>query len=424
MALLALLGLFFPMLSPAQPAPAPAPAPVTEYRLPPDKLKQAEGLDRIRKLLYAGRTLYGVGVLVLLLQLRVSARFRDWAEAASGRRCGQAVVFVPLLLVTLGVLKLPLGVYGHHLQMAYGFSVQGWPSWLWDWTKAQFLNILLLTALAMGLYAILRRWPERWWLYAWAGALPVILLLVFLHPLVIDPMFNKFDPLETRQPALVEQIEKVIHRGGLDIPRARMFEMRASEKVTTYNAYVTGVGASKRVVVWDNTARDLTPAQTLFIFGHEQGHYVLHHIWQGLGLGALGLLVGLYLAHRASGWMLARWGARWGLRGLDDWASLPALLLLAGVLQLVGEPLGAGFSRHLEHQADIYGLEVIHGLVPDSSQAAAQSFQRLGEKGLSVPAPDPLFVFWTYTHPPIADRVRFALEYQPWREGRETRYVK
>ena len=93
-------------------------------------------------------------------------------------------------------------------------------------------------------------------------------------------------------------------------------------------------------------------------------------------------------------------------------------------MQFLTEPASAGFSRFLEHQADIYALEVMHGLVPDSSQAAAQAFQRLGEKGLAVPAPAPLFVFWTYSHPPIAERVQFALSYQPWREGRPPRYVR
>ena len=406
-----------------QQPPTTAESPITEYRLPPDKLKQAERLDRIRKTLYVAQTVCGLASLLLLLQLRLGARFRNWAEAASRYRLVQVAVFAPLLLLTIGVLNLPLGAYRHHLQMAYGLSVQGWASWLCDWTKGQLLSALGLTPLAWGLYAILRRWPGRWWFCAWLGALPVVVLLVFLHPLVVDPMFNKFDALEARQPKLVEQIEKIIRRGGLEIPRSRMFEMRASEKVTTYNAYVTGIGASKRVVVWDNTARDLPMAQTLFIFGHEQGHYVLHHIWLGIGAAALGLFVGLYVAHRAIGVLLARWGTRWGIRGLSDWASLPALLLLASWLQFVGEPINAGFSRYLEHQADIYGLEVIHGLVPDSSQAAAQSFQRLGEKGLSLPAPDPLFVLWTYSHPPIADRVRFALSYQPWRTGPPARYV-
>lgn len=436
--LLALLAAAIPVVSWAE-APPPSPSPgssavrqgsaptesrITEYRLPPDKLRQAMGLDRIRKLLYGARTLYGFAMLLLFLELRIGSRFRDWAEAASRRRFTQIAIFAPLLLMTLGILGLPLSTYGHHLQTAYGFSVQGWASWLWDWTKGQLVNIVLLTLLAWGFYAILRRMPERWWICAWVGAVPVIVLLVFLHPLVIDPMFNKFDPLEARQPGLVEQIEKVVQRGGLEIPHARMFEMRASEKVTTYNAYVTGIGASKRVVVWDNTARDLTVPQTLSVFGHEQGHYVLNHIWIGVGGATLGLLAGLYLAHRTMGFLLARRGTRWGIRELSDLASLPAFLLLVTVLQFVTEPVSAGFSRYLEHQADIYALEVIHGLVPDSSQAAAQAFQRLGEKGLAVPAPDPLFAFWTYSHPPIADRIRFALSYQPWTEGKPPRYIK
>ena len=404
--------------------PAPADAPVTEYRLPPDRLEQAQELDRVRKWLYAARTLYGIGAVLLLLQFRVGVRFRDWAEAASRRRFVQVVVFAPLLLGTLALLQLPLAAVGHHLQTVYGISVQGWASWLADWLKGQVLNAVLLTLLVWGFYGILRRRPQRWWLFAWAGALPVIVLLVFLHPLVVDPLFNTFAPLETSQPALVDQIERVIHRGGLEIPRTRMFEMRASDKVTTYNAYVTGIGASKRVVVWDNTARELTPAQTLFIFGHEQGHYVLQHIWQGLGCAALGLLLGLYLAQRAIGPLLARWGPRWSIRGPADWASLPAFLLVLGLLQFVSEPFSAALSRHFEHQADIYALEVLHGLVPDSPQVAAQAFQRLGEKGLAVPTPNPLFVWWTYTHPPIADRIRFALSYQPWRDGSQPRYIK
>ena len=177
-----------------------------------------------------------------------------------------------------------------------------------------------------------------------------------------------------------------MHRGGLQIERSRMFEMQASDKVTTYNAYVTGIGASKRVVVWDNTSRDLTIPETLFVFGHEQGHYVLHHVWMQLGFLSSGLLLSLYLAHRFAAGVLARWGQRWGVRDLGDWASLPVHLLLLNVFSLVGQPVGAAFSRHLEHQADIYGLEVIHGLVPDSPQVAAHAFQKLGEKACRIPS--------------------------------------
>ena len=99
-------------------------------------------------------------------------------------------------------------------------------------------------------------------------------------------------------------------------------------------------------------------------------------------------------------------------------------MLLLSVVSLILQPISAGFSRYLEHQADTYGLEVIHGLVPDSSQVAAHAFQKLGEKGLAYPDPNPLFVFWTYDHPPISERVKFALDYRPWDTHTPTKYVK
>jgi len=241
---------------------------------------------------------------------------------------------------------------------------------------------------------------------------------------LIDPLFNKFDSLEVKQPQLLPELEKVMHRGGLNIDRSRMLEMQASDKVTTYNAYVTGIGASKRVVVWDNTSKDMTIPETLFVFGHEQGHYVLNHIWIAITFSIAGLLLALYLAYRLMAGVLARWGKRWRVRDLGDWASLPVLMLMFTVFSLLGQPLSAGASRYLEHQADIYGLEVIHGLVPDSPQVAAHAFQKLGEKGLSFPDPNPLYVMWAFDHPPIADRIRFAAEYQPWNDNRPLFYIQ
>jgi Zn-dependent protease with chaperone function len=341
----------------------------------------------------------------------------------SRRRFVQALVFAPLMLLTLDLLSLPVSIYGHHLQVQYGLSVQSWPSWFWDWTKGELIGTALGTVIVWGLYAFLRRSPTRWWFYGWGASIPVVLLLIFIGPIFIAPLFNTFAPLEDRQPALVPELEKVMARSGLSIERSRMFEMQASEKVTTYNAYVTGIGASKRVVVWDNTSRDLTIPETLFVFGHEQGHYVMQHIWLSIGLAILGLLLQLYLAARLLGGVLARFGPRWRVRGIDDWASLPVLLLLLSVFSLATQPVSSAVSRYFEHQADIYGLEAIHGLTPDSPQAAAHAFQKLGEKALSYPTPHPLLVFWAYGHPPVHQRLRFAATYRPWDAGRPGRYI-
>jgi len=399
------------------------PTPIVEYRLAPDKLVRAEALYRTNLRMYVFGAVYGLAALLLVLWLRISARFRDWAERASRRRIVQVIIFAPLLLITIDLLTLPLTLYGHYLQRSYGFSVQSWGSWFWDWTKGEVIGTVIATLLVWGLYAILRRAPQRWWFYGWLTSIPIILLLVFIQPMFIAPLFNTFDSLEATQPQLVPELEKVMHRGGLEIERARMFQMQASDKVTTYNAYVTGIGASKRVVVWDNTAKNMTIPETMFVFGHEQGHYVLHHIWISIALLIGSVLISLYLAHRFAGAVLARWGARWGVRDIADWASLPVLLLIFSVFSLLSQPLGAGLQRYLEHQADIYGLEAIHGLVADSPQVAAHAFQKLGEKALAYPDPNPLFVVWAFSHPPIADRIRFALQYQPWNDNQPTRYI-
>jgi Zn-dependent protease with chaperone function len=203
-----------------------------------------------------------------------------------------------------------------------------------------------------------------------------------------------------------------------------MFLMKASEKVTTLNAYVSGFGPSKRVVVWDTTIKNASTPETLFVFGHEMGHYVLNHIRIGLGLGAVGLFIGFYLLYRIANWVFPRFQQRWRMRELSDWTGLFMLLLIFSIMNTISEPIGNGVSRQLEHNADVYGLEVTHGLNPNSQEAAAHAFQVLGELALSYPYPSKAVVFWYANHPPIPDRVRFAHNYDPWSKGEQPKYVK
>lgn len=418
-----------PAASPqASPAPAGPPAPekkkeVKTYTLPPEKYEKAVEYSRAQYRLYFINVAYGLLVLLLLLGLRVPPRFRDWAERASGRRLLQAVIYLPLFLLTLGVLGLPSDMYGHWLSVKYDQSVQSWGSWFWDWTKGQLIGLVIGTILLTILFGVIRRSPRRWWFYFWLASLPILVFLLFMTPYVIEPLFFKFEPLEKTQPALVTEIEKVVARGGLTIPRERMFEMKASEKLKALNAYVTGFGASKRVVVWDTTLQKMSGQQILFVFGHEMGHYVLGHIPKGIAFAAFVLLVFLYLGYRGLGWMLGRWGERWAIRGAEDWASLPVFLLLLSVLGFLASPATNTFSRYQEHQADIYGLEVIHGLVPDSPDVAAEAFQILGEVDLADPNPSTFIKIWLYSHPPLSERIIFAQTYDPWGKGEKPEFV-
>ncbi|MGO8796406.1 MAG: M48 family metallopeptidase [Candidatus Sulfotelmatobacter sp.] len=400
------------------------PPKISAYTLPPDKLAKAKALYETRTVLYLFGMVFDIVLLWILLKLRIAPAFRDLAERASKNKFLQTLIFVPLLTLLIAVISLPIDIYHHHISLAYGLSVQGWGSWAADWCKGEAVMLVITVPAVFALFWIIHRSPQRWWFYFWLLTLPFFILLVFVEPVILDPLFNTFEPLEKSQPQLVEQIERVVHRAGLQIPRDRMFEMKASAKVTTYNAYVTGIGATKRVVVWDNTARDMTIPETLFVFGHEMGHYVLNHIYKGLAFGAVLMFAGFWIGRRMVLAMLARWGAGWGIHGIHDLAALPVLMLALSLLTFIGEPIGNTFSRHIEHQADIYGLEVTHGLFPNNNEVAAASFQKLGEKSYDYPAPNPLLVFWSYSHPSIADRVQFALHYDPWNTSAGPKYVK
>ncbi len=397
---------------------------VKSYSLSPEKYEKAVAYSRTQYRLHFAGVAYSLLLLLIILSLRIAPAFRDWAERVSRRRFVQAIVFVPLLLLTFDALKLPLDAYQHHLAVQYDISVQGWGSWFWDWTKGELIQFVIASILAYILYGVIRRSRRRWWLYFGLASIPMLVFLLFISPVVIDPLFNKFAPLQTTQPALVAEIEKVVSHGGLDIPRERMFEMKASEKVNAINAYVTGFGASKRVVVWDTTIAKMTSPQTVFVVGHEMGHYMLGHIPKGIAFAGALIIAVLLLVHFAINRTLARKQRRWAIRGLDDWASLPALLLFVYLFFFLAEPGFNSFSRYQEHQADIYGLEVIHGIVPDSSGTAAEAFQVLGEVDLADPDPSAFIKVWHYSHPPLAERLTFAHEYDPWSKGQPTMFVK
>ncbi|MGH9745276.1 MAG: M48 family metallopeptidase [Candidatus Acidiferrales bacterium] len=408
----------------ASAAPVSAEKKVTAYTLPPDLYRKAHNLGKIA---FWGRLVtffYSLIVLLLILKWKLAPKFRDWAERIVSVRFVQALIFVPLFFFAFDVLSLPIGIARHWILRLYGISVQGWGSWLWDWTKGELIGFVIGSIVIWILYAVIRKSPQRCWFYFWAISLPLAVFLFFLTPLVIDPLFHKFEPLQQKDPGLTASLEKMVRRAGEDIPPERMFWMGASEKLNAVDAYVTGIGASKRMVVWDTTIAKMNTPQIVFVTGHEMGHYVLNHVWKGLAFFAMLLFIFYYLVFRLIGWVLERWGGSWGIRGVADWASLPAILLILIILFFVSSPIGNAFSRHLEHQADQYGLEVTHGLTPDSSQIAAQSFQILGEVDLADPDPGPVDIFLFYDHPAIPDRVRYSLTYNPWANSGHGEFVK
>ena len=399
-------------------------AQVQGYTLPPAQEVQAVAYACARHELYFFDVAYTLLLLVLLLQLRVAVKFREITARAGKNSFVQTLVFVPLLLLTIDILSLPTAIWSHRLSLKYQQSIEGWGPWLVDWAKGEALEAVIGIILVWILYTVIRKSPRGWWLYFWVAAVPLIILGAVAEPLIVEPLFFKFTPLATSQPHLAERIESVVKRAGLTIPQDRMFVMNASSKLKSVNAYASGLGATKRVVVWDTSLMRMTEDEILFVFGHEMGHYVLGHVRDGILFSCGVLLAFLFLAYRLLQWMLSRWGASWSIRGADDLASLPALILLATVFSFLFTPISNAYSRYLEHQADQYGLEVIHGLVPSAPVVAAHAFQVLGEVDLEEPNPSPAVKFWFYNHPPLDERMRFAQTYDPWSQGRAPEFVK
>ncbi len=346
----------------------------------------------------------------------------SWAERITPRKGLQGICFLIPAIVFLSLVSLPFDLYGQHIQRAYGLSVQSWPSWTGDQLKGLALSLVVMTPLLLLLFWIIRKSPRKWWLWFWLCTIPVIVFAVFISPIWIDPIFNHFSPLQKADPQLTAQLEQLAQHAGLDIPPSRMFLMKASEKVTGLNAYVTGIGASKRIVVWDNTIKKLPTDETLFVVGHEMGHYVLRHIYKGLAFTMLVLVLLLWLAYLCVGWLIRRFQPRWQIRAQDDWAALAVLLLVFTFFSFLFSPIANSFSRWEEHQADVFGQEAIHGLVANPQVTAQKAFVALGSVYLEAPNPNSMIEFWLYSHPSISRRASFAAHYDPWLPDRHPRY--
>lgn len=398
--------------------------PPTEYTLPPRKRAEAIAYSHLNNILYFGGVALALLIYLILWQAGIAATFRDWARRVSRRHFLQCLVFAPLFFVTVKLIEFPFDYFsGYVVGHRFGLSSQGLASWAADWGKSLALLALVGTLVVWILYAVVRRSPRRWWLYFWLITIPLTLALMFVEPYVVEPLFFKFAPLDATHPTLVTQIEKMLDRAGLDIPRSRILEMNASSKTNTLNAYVSGLGASKHVVVWDTTLKKLTDDETLLVLGHETGHYVLHHILKEFVLIELIALAAIALGFRALKQLLRRPGGRGGIEGEGDLASLPVMLMLLTALSFFASPAINAVSRHYEHQADQFALEVTYGVVPNPNAAEARAFQTLGEQNLADPDPSPFIVFWLYSHPPINQRIHFAMSYHPWTEGKPLEYV-
>jgi STE24 endopeptidase len=262
-------------------------------------------------------------------------------------------------------------------------------------------------------YLLLRTSPRRWWLYGGLASLPVATLLLIIAPIWIDPLFNDYTAMKDK--ALESRILSLAQRAGIE--GSRVYEVNKSADTKTVNAYVTGLGGTKRIVLWDTLLEKLRPEQVLFVTAHEMGHFILRHTLAVILLAVLLTTASLYVVHRLAGRLIARYSRYFGFDRLSDVASFPLILLLGSMASFVLTPLVLAFSRYQEGEADRFALEITR-----DNYAAASTFVRLQEENLAVPRPGWLYTLWRGSHPPLGSRVDFANRYRPWETGKELRY--
>jgi Zn-dependent protease with chaperone function len=355
-------------------------------------------------------TLVGLLVPGVILFTGWSARLRTWAaRAAGGRPRMTLLLYVAAFVVLTSLATTPLDFYESFVrEHAYGLSNQTLGKWLGDSTKALVLSSLVAPLGALFLYWLVRRSPRRWWLWSTAAALPLLAFVYLVVPIWISPLFNKYGPLDDK--TLEASILAEARRAGIE--GSRVFQVNKSVDTKAISAYVTGVGASKRIVLYDTIIEKLTPEEIRFVVGHEMGHFVLRHVLLGLVGTWLLLGISLYTVARVADGLLTRYGTRFGFDRLDDPASLPLFLLVSSVVSLAATPLLLAGSRHLEHEADRFGLELTR-----SNHAAATAFVKLQQENLGIPRPELFYTIFRGSHPSLADRIEFANTYHPWTTG-------
>ncbi len=388
-------------------SPVSATQTASTARVPvPEPTEQALAYHRSGNVLWVITNIWGLLIPALFLFTGFSARIRSWARAIGKKWFFVIGVYVVIFSVISFVIDLPLSYYqGFVRQHAYGLSNQTFGKWAGDEAKGLMVGVVMSVLFLWVPYLLLKKSPRRWWLYTGLLAIPFIVLVALVQPIWIDPLFNKFGPMKNQ--ALEANILRLAERAGIE--GSRVFEVAKSEDTKALNAYVNGFGGTKRIVLWDTILAKLDEPELLVVMGHEMGHYVLGHVWKLILFSSALIMAVLYAIHLVVGWLINRYGRRFGFRELADVASLPLILLLFGASSLIVAPVALAVQRSFEHEADRFGLEITR-----DNHAAATAFVKLQQENLGVPRPGRLYVWWRASHPPLGERIDFSNDYRPW----------
>jgi STE24 endopeptidase len=367
------------------------------------ELMLSEEYSKIRNLLFFLSTPFEWLFYFFILLFGFSKAFKKWAESSSKYKLLQTAIYLIWLSFFSFAATLPLSYISYSLSKTYNISTQTFASWMKEELIDFWINYGTLMIIVPVLYWLMQKSVKRWWLYAWALSIPFTLFMMFLQPIVIDPLYNDFYPLKNKE--LETKILALADKA--QIPAEHVFEVNMSAETNSLNAYVTGIGSNARIVLWDTTLNKLSDDQILFIMAHEICHYVEKHIYIGIALYLLLSLFGLYLTYRIMNWAVLRFGKELKIPDVRDIRSLPLFFMILSMLMFTASPFSNLISRYEETRADRYAINMTGN--PD---AAITSFQELSRSGLSQVNPPLLVKIFRYSHPSMLERIAMLEEYE------------
>jgi STE24 endopeptidase len=346
-------------------------------------------------------SLVAEGVVLILLATGRPAVARRALRRLGDRPVLGGAAAAAGLSVVVAVVLIPFGVWAQQRSVDVGLSTQSLAGWFSDWGKGTAIGAILAGLVGTLALWLMRRFGSRWWI---PGSVAVVIgaaLITWIAPVVIAPLFNKFDELPPGQAR--NDVLELAKKAGVDV--GHVYEVDASKRTTAINAYVNGLGSSKQVVLYDTLVHDLNQGERRAVVAHELGHVHGNDIQRGLLFVAIVTPLSLIVVSGASRALARRRGVEPGKP-----AYVPALALAVFVTSFVVGVPGNQLSRAVEARADTFSLELT-----DDPRGMIELQQQLADRNLADPDPPGIFTFLFGTHPPTIDRIGTALA---WEQGR------
>ena len=366
---------------------------------------EARHYNRVRRWLGIADFVVGLAFLVVILVTRWSDSLRDLAYRIGLQNYSFSLfVYVVLLLGISKVLTTGLEYYGFRLERRFKLSNQRFGSWAWDELKGFLVSLALTSIVVELLYFTIRQWPQHWWMLAWALFMGLFVLLAQLAPVVLFPIFYKFEPLEDE-----DLRRRLVILGEHAGTRVRgVYRWKLSEKSKKANAALTGLGSTRRIILADTLLDNYTPDEIEAVLAHELGHHVHKHILKSILVQAAITFVGFWAANFALHYAVDHHM----FEELSDFANLPLLALVSVVLSFLLMPALNAYSRFNERQADRYAFESIPTVDPFIS-----SMNKLAEQNLAERTPSKWVEWFFHSHPAISRRLAAA---ESWSKTQQT----